>query len=246
LQSPGAGQCSTAYGRAVNRATAVINNACKPGNPVLENYPGADVAGSVFPAVTRLLERNAQDLQGLPSFTGDKSEVKAKGKCHKAIGAGRSSVILGIVKTSTKCQKGRDKSATEFGAIASDCVAGAGSAGHARAARSAARADLSPGSRSEAAHRCRAACSTPLPAPVSRSPASSTPGRRPAATATWSSARSVTTVTPTRRTIARAPASKPAAAMARSTPAWRSATTATTFRMTHATTARTPFVATRS
>lgn len=123
------GNVSTAYGRAANRATAVINNACKPGNPVLDDYPGADVAGSVFPAVTRLLERDAQDLQGLPSFTGDKAEVKSKSKCHKAIGAGESSVILGIVKTSTKCQKGRDKSATEFGAIASDCIAGAGSAG---------------------------------------------------------------------------------------------------------------------
>src|SRR6185503_20075915 len=66
------GNVSSGYGRAANRATAVINNACKPGNPVLANYPDSDIVASVFPAVTRLLERNGEDLQGLPSFTGDK------------------------------------------------------------------------------------------------------------------------------------------------------------------------------
>jgi cysteine-rich repeat protein len=116
---------STPYGRLVNRLTAVVGNACGADDPVLDNFPDRDVPAILFPAVSRLLEESGEDVQGLPSFVGDRGTIKRLSRCHQAIGLDRNRMVTAIIKRSIKCQKGRDKRATEFGPIAPDCV-GAG------------------------------------------------------------------------------------------------------------------------
>jgi cysteine-rich repeat protein len=120
---------SSGFGRAAARAKAVMSAACKAGDPVIDLYPGSDIPVVLLPAVEKLLERSAGELQGAPVFAGDKQAVKARGKCHAAVGTGRTTIVLDIVKKATKCQKRVDKKATSFGPIAEPCVIGAGVAG---------------------------------------------------------------------------------------------------------------------
>jgi cysteine-rich repeat protein len=126
-----AGNVSTGFGRSAIRAREIINARCKPGDPVIANYPGNDIPVVLVPAVERILERSAGELQGAPVFVGDKSAVKALVKCHGAIGKGRTQVVISIVKAATKCQKKIDKKATEFGPIAPQCVNGSSAASRA-------------------------------------------------------------------------------------------------------------------
>jgi cysteine-rich repeat protein len=109
---------STNFGRARKRTTTQIRAACKTDNPVLQNYPNNDVVESLFPEVQRRLERSGATLQGLPDLVGD----KPKGKCHASIASARNAVMLEIVRKSVSCQKRLDKGATEFGALAAQCV----------------------------------------------------------------------------------------------------------------------------
>src|SRR6185503_3470563 len=114
----------SAYGRAFARAQIVIGSACgTDGNPIPALFPGQDITGVLLPTVTELLERTATRLQGAPVFTGD-PDIKAKRKCHGAIGAAPPAVMVGILKTAVKCQKKLDKRASTFGPIAPECVPG--------------------------------------------------------------------------------------------------------------------------
>src|SRR5262249_2121395 len=90
LKGRASGDCNAlsgdagSYGAARARAVAVIGNACK-GSPVLENYPpGALTASSspVYMEIERLLEESGEQLQGSPTFDGDKASIKQHTKCH--------------------------------------------------------------------------------------------------------------------------------------------------------------------
>ena len=126
-----AGNISSAFGRATIRAREIINAGCKAGDPVIANYPGNDIPVVLVPAIERILERSAGELQGAPVFVGDKQAVKALVKCHGAIGKGRTQVVVSIVKAATKCQKKIDKKATSFGPISPQCVVGSNAAARA-------------------------------------------------------------------------------------------------------------------
>jgi cysteine-rich repeat protein len=115
---------STNFGRLRNRVAAQIGAACKPNDPVFQNYPNNDIVNSLLPEVQRRLERSGADLQGLPNLVGDKPKIK----CHGAIAQARNAIMLEVVRKSSSCQKRLDKSATSFGALAGECVATPGKA----------------------------------------------------------------------------------------------------------------------
>ena len=121
----GAGECNVIDDGALRRALAATTKACRNVPGVLANYDANDPAGAIAAAVKGALEASANEVQGSPTVAGD----KAKGKCHAAIGAGRSAVVNAIVRGATACQRSRDKGANGFGVIAPDCIGGAGDAG---------------------------------------------------------------------------------------------------------------------
>jgi cysteine-rich repeat protein len=136
LKGRASGDCNSLAGavfdRAEAQALARINAACKAGDPVADNYNAATVAGGFTPvlaAIQAALEESGAALQAPVVFEGDAASVKARRKCHGALGLGRTAVVQGVVKTALKCQQGRDKRATTFGPIDPSCLPGAGSAG---------------------------------------------------------------------------------------------------------------------
>jgi cysteine-rich repeat protein len=110
---------------------ASIDKSCLAGDPVLDNYPpSGDASGTVFPAEEATLGGNSVLTLGNGNLGGDKDLVK----CIGAVAKGRSGIVNEILKNSTKCQAGIDKTATAFGAIAPSCVdAGAKSVAKANA-----------------------------------------------------------------------------------------------------------------
>lgn len=122
-----------AFSRAVARAGARMNVACKAGDPVLANYGNAPTAGAVvdriLPAIQRELEKSGAELQDSPTFDGDRKSVKARRKCHGMLGTGRTMVIQSVLKSATKCQQRIDKRAQSFGPIDPSCLGSAGGAG---------------------------------------------------------------------------------------------------------------------
>lgn len=114
---------------ALARGRAKVGALCQPGDPVLANYPDGNVAGvtdKLFPAVLSVIEASGRELQGSPTFTGDKAALKQLRKCHGAIGKGRSATVGEIFKVSSTCQKKLDKNAPEFSSIAPQCIASPG------------------------------------------------------------------------------------------------------------------------
>lgn len=109
---------------------AGIDKACLGGDPVLDNYPAADASGAIFPAAEQTLGGNSVLALGNGNLGGDKTLVKCLGTVAKS----RSGIINEILKNSTKCQAGIDKTAVTFGAIDGSCVdAGAKSVAKAQA-----------------------------------------------------------------------------------------------------------------
>jgi cysteine-rich repeat protein len=119
---------NTIFGRQGAVFEAKINAACKPDDPVEANYPDGDIPGSVVPSVTAAVEDSGSEVQGLPSFTGDPSQVKALSKCHGAIGQGRTKTVAFALKAITKCQQAADKSADTFPPLGACESAGDGAA----------------------------------------------------------------------------------------------------------------------
>jgi cysteine-rich repeat protein len=116
------------YTFANNRAAAAIRAACNGVESVRSLYPGTfpdDMLGQVRSA----LEGSGQALEGSPSFTGDKSQVKAETKCHKAVGKSSTAVVGGVVKGGTRCQQGIDKKGPPFNTLDSSCLVPAGASG---------------------------------------------------------------------------------------------------------------------
>ena len=95
-----------------------IDKACRPGDPVRDNFSAGLVAAALLPHVRELLGASAAALQGAPVLAGDKPAAK----CHAAIGKARSALVARVLKDATTCQKARDKRATSFGPLADACV----------------------------------------------------------------------------------------------------------------------------
>jgi cysteine-rich repeat protein len=106
------------YPAAKTKGTTAIDAACVAGDPVLTNYPGADADGTLYPLLDDAVGGNSTLVLGVTDLDCDKAKVK----CLGTIAKGRSSIVNAIVKSSTKCQTGRDKSNTTFGPIDSTCV----------------------------------------------------------------------------------------------------------------------------
>jgi cysteine-rich repeat protein len=106
------------YAGAKSKGTAGIDGACLAGDPVLDNYAGGDADGAIYPAVDTAVGGNSTLVLGVDSLDCDKGKVK----CLGALAKGRSAVINGIIKASTKCQRGMDKTAATFDAIAPGCI----------------------------------------------------------------------------------------------------------------------------
>jgi cysteine-rich repeat protein len=117
------------FGRERNAFAANVGVACKPDDPVRSNYPSGDIAASVVPSITAALEDSGVSVQGLPSFTGDPSQVKALSKCHGAIGQGRTKTVGLALKAINNCQKAGDKTADTFPPLGDCETAGDGAAG---------------------------------------------------------------------------------------------------------------------
>jgi len=125
---------SDVFGRQANVLKAKLDAICKTGDPVRANYPNGDIAASVIPSITAAVQASGTAVQGLPSFTGDPSQVKALSKCHGAIGQGRTKTVTLALKTVNKCQKAADKTADSFPPL-TDCeTAGDGAAAKGTAA----------------------------------------------------------------------------------------------------------------
>lgn len=104
-----------------------LGKVCGKAPDVLANYAGGDVAGAIVSTVAGNLEDSGRELQGSPALGNDKKKIK----CHGAIGKGRSNVVKEMVRRSTACQRGLDKRASAFAALALNCAVSPGSAGRA-------------------------------------------------------------------------------------------------------------------
>ncbi len=106
------------YPGVLTKNDASIDKACLAGDPVLGNFPGDDASGSVFPAAEQTLGGNSVVTLGNGNLGGDKDLIK----CAGAVAKSRSGIINEIIKNSTKCQAGIDKTSLVFGAIDNGCV----------------------------------------------------------------------------------------------------------------------------
>jgi cysteine-rich repeat protein len=116
------------YAGSKSKATGKIGSACQAGDPVLGNYVGMDVTGSAYPEIEDTVGGNSLLVLGSMNLAGD----KGKTRCLETIAKSRTAIVKEIIKNSTKCQQGKDKSASTFGAIDPTCVdAGSKSTGKA-------------------------------------------------------------------------------------------------------------------
>jgi cysteine-rich repeat protein len=112
------------YAAAKTKTTGLIGTACVGGDPVLANYPGNDATGALYPLVDQTIGDDTALVDGGQDLDCDKARVK----CIETIGKNRSKIVNSIVKASTKCQAGKDKTAGTFGAIDPSCVDGGATA----------------------------------------------------------------------------------------------------------------------
>jgi len=106
------------YAGSKTKATEKTDKKCLAGDPVLDNFTGADPDGTLFPIVDDTVQGNSNIVQGDDDLVCDKLKVK----CLQTAAKGRTGIVKAIVKESTKCQKAIDKVATIFGEIDASCV----------------------------------------------------------------------------------------------------------------------------
>lgn len=106
------------YAGAKTKAGTAIGTKCLAGDPVLNNYDGQSVGGAVLPRLDDAIGGNTLIVEGSMDLDGD----KAKAKCLEAIGKARTTIVAEILKNSTKCQAGVDKTATSFAQLDGSCV----------------------------------------------------------------------------------------------------------------------------
>jgi cysteine-rich repeat protein len=111
------------YRRREARADRRIGFFCPPDNPALANYPPGDVGAALLPHVRRILEDSATRVQGAPSLTGGSQEARTLRKCHRTVGAERTTVVLDIVSGAARCQQHLDRAGDGlFGPIEPSCL----------------------------------------------------------------------------------------------------------------------------
>jgi cysteine-rich repeat protein len=106
------------YAGAKSKAATGIGKACLAGDPVLDNYQGMDVTGATEPVIDETVGGSSILVVGGLNLNGD----KAKKKCVETIAKSQAAIVKEILKNSTKCQAGLDKTATLFGPLAPTCL----------------------------------------------------------------------------------------------------------------------------
>ena len=106
------------YGAAKTKAMSGIGARCAAGDPVLGNYDGMSVTGATFPDIDSTVGGNSLLVVGNKNLMGDKAKIK----CVETVAKSRASIVKEVLKNSTKCQAGKDKVATTFGAVDPTCL----------------------------------------------------------------------------------------------------------------------------
>jgi len=115
------GKYAAAHAKATADITPPTGKKCLSGDPVLANYSNPPASGPdavVGGLVDEDVGGNSTLVQGSDDLNGD----PVKAKCLETIGKQRTAIIKEILKNSTKCQAGKDKTATSFGDIDPTCV----------------------------------------------------------------------------------------------------------------------------
>ena len=106
------------YAQAKTKSAATISGKCVAGDPVLANYDGQNPESTVTTFIDEVVGGDSFGIVGIKDLGG----AKAKIKCLQTIGKSRTGIIKEILKTSTNCQAGKDKTATTFGSLDPACV----------------------------------------------------------------------------------------------------------------------------
>jgi cysteine-rich repeat protein len=106
-----AGDCNAIDGGALlAKGAGLINKRCAPTDPVRCLFRDCDPVGSIGQSLGVALQATAAEIQGSPSLGGDKQRIK----CHKAVGAARSTLVKALLKSAIGCQKLGDVGTCEF------------------------------------------------------------------------------------------------------------------------------------
>ena len=104
------------------RATGIVRANCSHG-VILTNYPNTtsagDIANVVGMAIRKQIELSGAAVQGAPDLAG---KAKALRRCHATIGRARTAIALDTIHGAVRCERARDPSLGELGAIAADCL----------------------------------------------------------------------------------------------------------------------------
>src|SRR5690242_16993395 len=112
----------TKFGIETARAAGIIRANCS-GSGILTNYPNttaaADIPNIVGMAIQKEMEQSSAALLGAPDLAG---QAKARRRCHAEIGRGRTAIVLDTIHAAVRCERARDPSTAELGAIVADCL----------------------------------------------------------------------------------------------------------------------------
>lgn len=119
---------ATEANRGPIRADPGIGLGCKPGNPVLQNYPpDSSPLGSMVlgPAFLDTIGASGAELQGTSTGPAPPDQRRAR-KCRNAIARVRTRIARRVLREATACQKAVDARSTTFGPIDPSCLSKAG------------------------------------------------------------------------------------------------------------------------
>jgi cysteine-rich repeat protein len=113
----------TKFGIETARAAGIIRANCSGSGMILTNYPNttaaADIPNVVGMAIRREIEQSSAAVEGAPDLVG---QARARRRCHAAIGHARTAIVLDTIHRAVRCERARDPSIAELGAIAADCL----------------------------------------------------------------------------------------------------------------------------
>lgn len=117
------------YAKSKAKSDLLIGKGCAPADPVLNNYDGDSVSGAVYPDVDSTIAGNSLLVVGGKNLSTNptnpqptKDEIKARSKCVETIGKSRTGIAKEVILGSIKCQKGKDATASSFGALDATCL----------------------------------------------------------------------------------------------------------------------------
>ncbi len=112
-----------AFASAKSKGMTAISARCLSGDPVLGNYDGGDPAGAVFPEIDGAIGGNQLSTAGNQDLSmNNPPDLSTRIKCVEAIVKAEAAIVKEIVVGGTKCQKGKDKSASSFGPLDPSCL----------------------------------------------------------------------------------------------------------------------------